>query len=133
VAPTTLLVRRTATTLGTVYESRHGRYEARPPPPGQPTWHGTTVAHPRTSCGFKEGNQARGQFRHRGRDPCVTYFGRKNVNNENQRMDTGGLLLEWIKDTPFGTTRPSLSEYRLATKYIIGGVPRHEDRPRIVA
>ncbi|MEX2680434.1 MAG: thiamine pyrophosphate-dependent enzyme [Candidatus Sigynarchaeota archaeon] len=129
VAPTTPPGASTMTTLGPVFENRMdgvklalaagATYVAR-----------TTVAHPRTFMRY-----LKKAIKHQGTSvievvsPCVTYFGRKNVNDEGQRMDTGGALLDWIKmRTIWNNQAKLLSEAELADKYIIGEF-REEVRP----
>jgi 2-oxoglutarate ferredoxin oxidoreductase subunit beta len=133
VAPTTPVGSTTATTLGTVFENRMdgvklalaagATYIAR-----------TTVAHPRTFMKY-----LKKAIKHSGTSvievvtPCVTYFGRKNTNEAGERMDTGGLLLEWIKDhTIWNNQAKLLSDAELTDKYVIGEF-REEDRPEYTA
>nr|MDO8084091.1 thiamine pyrophosphate-dependent enzyme [Candidatus Sigynarchaeum springense] len=129
VAPTTPPGSSTMTSLGPVFENRMdgiklalaagATYVAR-----------TTVAHPRTFMHY-----LKKAIKHVGTSvievitPCVTYFGRKNVNDGGQRMDTGGLLLDWIKArTIWNNQAKLLSEAELAGKYVIGEF-REKDRP----
>ncbi|NMC03601.1 MAG: 2-oxoacid:ferredoxin oxidoreductase subunit beta [Candidatus Lokiarchaeota archaeon] len=133
VAPTTPAGSSTTTTFGPVFENRMdgvklalaagATYVAR-----------TTVSHPRTLMKYLKKAIA-----HDGTSvieivtPCVTYFGRKNVNDQGTRMDTGGLLMDWIKAHVVWNNQAKLvSDEELADKYVIGEF-REENRPEYVA
>nr|MDO8115276.1 thiamine pyrophosphate-dependent enzyme [Candidatus Sigynarchaeota archaeon] len=121
VAPTTPAGYASMTTLGKVFENpmdsvkialaAGASYVAR-----------TTVAHPRTFMKY-----VKTALKHKGTSvieivtPCVTYFGRKNVNEQGERMDSGGILLEWIKSHSVWNNQAKLmSEAELHDKYILG-------------
>ncbi|MHA1285042.1 MAG: thiamine pyrophosphate-dependent enzyme [Promethearchaeota archaeon] len=126
-APTTLYGAKSTTTPYSAFENRAdamklaiaagATYVAR-----------TTVAHPRTFMKY-----FRKAIKHKGTSvievitPCVTYFGRKNVdtigtsNAKGERMDTGGKMIEWIKNNTIRLNQAKfMSEDELFNKYIIG-------------
>jgi 2-oxoglutarate ferredoxin oxidoreductase subunit beta len=132
-APTTPAGSSTMTTLGKVFENRMdsmklaiaagATYVAR-----------TTVGHPRTFMKY-----LKKAIKHVGTSvievvtPCVTYFGRKNVNDEGDRMDSGGALLDWIKvHSVWNNQAKLMNENELADKYILGEF-REETRPEYAA
>ena len=97
----------------------------------------TTVAHPRTFMKY-----FRKALKHKGTSiieiitPCVTYFGRKNLDNlgdpgeKGQKMDTGGKMIDWIrKNTVRLNQSKTMSEEELFNKYIIGEFRYEPNKP----
>ncbi len=126
-APTTLYGANSTTTPYSMFENRADAVEIALAA-GATYVARTTVAHPRTFMKyFKKA------IRHKGTSvieiitPCVTYFGRKNLDNlgspeeKGQKMDTGGKMFDWIrKNTVHLSQSKSMSEEELFNKYIIG-------------
>jgi len=128
-APTTLYGANTSTTPYKMFENRSdgvklalaagATYVAR-----------TTVAHPRTFMKyFKKALKHKGTSVIEIITPCVTYFGRKNLDNlgseflgvEGKKMDTGGKMIDWIKRNSVRKNQAKfMSEEELFNKYIIG-------------
>jgi len=128
-APTTLYGAKSTTTPYTMFENRSdgvklalaagATYVAR-----------TTVAHPRTFIKyFKKALKHKGTSVIEIVTPCVTYFGRKNVDSlgheflgqKGSKMDTGGKMVNWIKGVTVRRNQAKfLSEEELFNKYIIG-------------
>ncbi|MHA1793121.1 MAG: thiamine pyrophosphate-dependent enzyme [Promethearchaeota archaeon] len=81
-----------------------------------------TVAHPRTLMKyFKKALKHKGTSVIEVITPCVTYFGRKNINEDGSRMDTGGKMIEWIKShTIWKNQAATMSPDELKDKFIIG-------------
>ncbi len=121
VAPTTPIGSQSMTTHGTVFErpmdgmkiaiAAGASYVAR-----------ITVAHPRTFMKY-----LKKALRHKGTSvievvsPCVTYFGRKNTNDAGERMDSGGSLMEWIKDRCIWENQARLLDpAELVNKFVLG-------------
>lgn len=135
-APTTLYGAKSTTTPYTMFENRAdavklalaagATYVAR-----------TTVAHPRTFMKyFKKA------LRHKGTSvieivtPCVTYFGRKNLDNlgsegdEGKKMDTAGKMLDWIRKNSVRKNQAKfMSEEELFNKYVIGEFRHDTTKP----
>ncbi|HME53206.1 MAG TPA: thiamine pyrophosphate-dependent enzyme [Candidatus Lokiarchaeia archaeon] len=120
-APTTPQGYSSMTTLGKVFErpmdgvklalAAGATYVAR-----------ITVAHPRTLMKYMKR-----AIKHAGTSvieimtPCVTYFGRKNVNQEGKRMDSGGILIDWLKaHSVWNNQAKLLSEPELNDKFVLG-------------
>jgi 2-oxoglutarate ferredoxin oxidoreductase subunit beta len=120
-APTTPQGYSSMTTLGKVFErpmdgvklavAAGATYVAR-----------ITVAHPRTLMKY-----LKKAIKHTGTSvieiisPCVTYFGRKNLNAEGERMDSGGTLIEWIKAHAIWNNQAKLLlETDLIDKFVLG-------------
>ncbi len=88
----------------------------------------TTVAHPRTLMKyFKKALKHKGTSVIEVITPCVTYFGRKNLDNlgskgeKGEIMDTGGKMFEWIKKNSIHINQAKfMSKEELFNKYIIG-------------
>ncbi|MFX0188677.1 MAG: thiamine pyrophosphate-dependent enzyme [Candidatus Hodarchaeota archaeon] len=137
-APTTLYGAKSSTTPYKMFENRSdgikialaagATYVAR-----------TTVAHPRTYMKyFKKA------LRHKGCSvieiitPCVTYFGRKNLDNlgseligeKGEKMDSGGKMFDWIKNVSVRINQAKfMSEEELFNRYIIGEFRYQPDKP----
>ncbi len=91
-----------------------------------------TVAHPRTFMKyFKKALNHKGTSVIEVITPCVTYFGRKNVNTlgseysesteEGEKMDTAGKMLDWIKmNTVRRNQAKFMSKEELLNKFVIG-------------
>ncbi|HMF33954.1 MAG TPA: thiamine pyrophosphate-dependent enzyme [Candidatus Lokiarchaeia archaeon] len=95
----------------------------------------TTVTHPRT---FRK--YLRQALAHKGTSvievitPCVTYFGRINVDAEGHKMDTGGKLVEWIKDHCVRLNQAKfLPEEDLRGKFVLGEFKLDEETPEYSA
>ena len=95
----------------------------------------TTVAHPRTFQKYLLRALA-----HKGTSvievitPCVTYFGRINLDDQGNKMDTGGKLIEWIKNKCIRLNQAeSLPEAEIRDKYIIGEFRFTEETPEYSA
>jgi 2-oxoglutarate ferredoxin oxidoreductase subunit beta len=130
VAPTTPVGYKSMTTFERVFESRMdgikiaiaagATYVAR-----------ITVAHPRTFMRYlKKAIAHKGTSVIEVVSPCVTYFGRKNVNEEGERMDSGALLMDWIKTHSIWTNQAKLlGDAELQDKYVIGEFKEDESVP----
>ncbi|MFX1329031.1 MAG: thiamine pyrophosphate-dependent enzyme [Promethearchaeota archaeon] len=89
-----------------------------------------TVAHPRTLMKyFKKALKHKGTSVIEVITPCVTYFGRKNLNNlgsenlglEGEKMDNTLKMLDWIKRNCVRVNQAKfMTEVELFNKYIIG-------------
>jgi len=95
----------------------------------------TTVAHPRTFQKY-----LLRALNHQGTSvvevitPCVTYFGRINVDENGNKLDTGGKLMEWIKNHSVRLNQAdSLPEGELRDKYVIGEFRFNEETPEYSA
>ena len=128
-APTTLYGAESTTTPYKMFENRSdgvqlalaagATYVAR-----------TTVAHPRTFIKyFKKALEHKGTSVIEVITPCVTYFGRKNLDSlgaeylglKGEKMDTGGKMIDWIKRNSVRINQAKfMSEEELFNKYIIG-------------
>lgn len=137
-APTTLYGAKSSTTPYTMFENRidgvkialaaGATYVAR-----------TTVAHPRTLMKyFKKALKHKGCSVIEIVTPCVTYFGRKNLDSlgsellgeKGERMDTGGKMVDWIKNVSVRRNQAKfMSEEELFNKYIIGEFRYEPDKP----
>ncbi|MFX1258084.1 MAG: thiamine pyrophosphate-dependent enzyme [Promethearchaeota archaeon] len=99
----------------------------------------TTVAHPRTFMKY-----FRKALKHKGTSvievitPCVTYFGRKNVDSlgseflgeKGKKMDTGGKMIDWIKKVTVRINQAKfMSEKELFNKHIIGEFRYEPNKP----
>lgn len=98
----------------------------------------TTVAHPRTFMKyFKKAIHHKGTSVIEVITPCVTYFGRKNLDtlgtkdeSKGQKMDTGGKMIDWIKrNTVRRNHAKFMSEEELKNKYIIGEFREDKSKP----
>ncbi|MHA1369236.1 MAG: thiamine pyrophosphate-dependent enzyme [Promethearchaeota archaeon] len=132
VAPTTPPGYKTSTTFGVTYEptldsvklalAAGATYVAR-----------ITVAHPRTFIKyFKKAIYHKGTAVVEVVTPCVTYFGRKNVNPhaDSQKMDSGGKMLEWINErTVWINQAKIMNEKELNGKIIIGEFRHDTSKP----
>ena len=128
-APTTLYGAQSTTTPYKMFENRSdgiklalaagATYVAR-----------TTVAHPRTYLKY-----FRKALKHKGTSvievitPCITYFGRKNLNSlgaeytgmKGEKMDQGLKMIDWIKRNTIRINQAKfMSEEELFNKYVIG-------------
>jgi len=137
-APTTLYGAKSSTTPYTMFENRSdgvkialaagATYVAR-----------TTVAHPRTYMKyFKKALKHKGCSVIEIITPCVTYFGRKNLDNlgselmgeKGEKMDSGGRMFDWIKNVSVRINQAKfMSEEELFNKYIIGEFRYEPDKP----
>lgn len=137
-APTTLYGAKSTTTPYTMIENRSdgmklalaagASYVAR-----------TTVAHPRTLMKyFKKAISHKGTSVIEIVTPCVTYFGRKNVDSlgaeylgiEGKKMDTGGKMVNWIKRNVVRLNQAKfMTEEELFNKYIIGEFRYEPNKP----
>ena len=137
-APTTLYGAKSSTTPYTMFENRSdgvkialaagATYVAR-----------TTVAHPRTYMKyFKKALKHKGCSVIEIITPCVTYFGRKNLDNlgseligeKGEKMDSGGKMFDWIKNVSVRINQAKfMSEEELFNKYIIGEFRYEPDKP----
>ena len=98
-----------------------------------------TVAHPRTLMKyFKKALKHKGTSVIEVITPCVTYFGRKNLNNlgaenlglEGEKMDNTLKMLDWIKRNSVRINQAKfMTEEELFNKYIIGEFRYDEDKP----
>lgn len=98
-----------------------------------------TVAHPRTLMKyFKKALKHKGISVIEVITPCVTYFGRKNLNNlgaenlglEGEKMDNTLKMLDWIKRNSVRINQAKfMTEEELFNKYIIGEFRYDEDKP----
>ena len=125
-APTTLYGAKTSTTPYKMFENKAdtvkialaagATYVAR-----------TTVAHPRTFMKyFKKALAHKGTSVIEIVTPCVTYFGRKNLDNitdpeaEGKKMDTGGKMIDWIRSNTIRLNQANmLSDKEIFNKYVI--------------
>jgi len=137
-APTTLYGANSTTTPYKMFENRSdgiklalaagATYVAR-----------TTVAHPRTFMKY-----FRKALKHKGTSvielitPCVTYFGRKNLDNlgaehlglKGEKMDTAGKMIDWIKRNSVRVNQAKfMNEEELFNKYVIGEFRHAPDQP----
>jgi 2-oxoglutarate ferredoxin oxidoreductase subunit beta len=128
-APTTLFGAMSSTTPYKMFESRvdgvklaltaGASYVAR-----------TTVAHPRTLMKyFRKGLKHKGTAVIEIITPCITYFGRKNLDSlgaenlgiQGQKMDNTGIMIDWIKRNSVRINQAKfMTEEELMNKYIIG-------------
>lgn len=134
-APTTLYGAKSSTTPYSMFENRADAVEIALAA-GATYVARTTVAHPRTFMKyFKKALLHKGTSVIEIVTPCVTYFGRKNLDNlgspgeKGQKMDTGGKMIDWIrKNTVRKNQAKFMSEEELFNKYIIGEF-HHEIKP----
>ena len=137
-APTTLFGAQSTTTPYKMFENRSdgvklalaagATYVAR-----------TTVAHPRTFMKyFKKALNHKGTSVIEVITPCVTYFGRKNLDSlgaenrvvEGEKMDTGQKMIDWIKQNTIRRNQAKLmTEDQLLNKYVIGEFRYQTDKP----
>ncbi|MHA2130459.1 MAG: thiamine pyrophosphate-dependent enzyme [Promethearchaeota archaeon] len=99
----------------------------------------TTVAHPRTLMKyFRKGLKHKGTSIIEVVTPCVTYFGRKNLDSlgaenlgiKGQKMDNTGIMLDWIKRNSLRINQAKfMTEEELLNKYIIGEFRYDPDKP----
>ncbi len=128
-APTTLFGAKTTTTPYKMFENRidgvnlaltaGASYVAR-----------TTVAHPRTFMKyFKKALKHKGTSVIEVITPCVTYFGRKNLDNlgaeyldvKGKKMDNTGIMIDWIRRNSIRINQAKfMTEKELFNKYVIG-------------
>ncbi|MHA1147405.1 MAG: thiamine pyrophosphate-dependent enzyme [Promethearchaeota archaeon] len=134
-APTTLYGAKSSTTPYSMFENRADAVELALAA-GATYVARTTVAHPRTFMKyFKKALKHKGTSVIEIVTPCVTYFGRKNLDNlgspgeKGQKMDTGGKMIDWIrKNTVRKNHAKFMTEEELFNKYIIGEF-RYEIKP----
>lgn len=137
-APTTLYGAQSTTTPYKMFENRidgvklaissGATYVAR-----------TTVAHPRTYMKY-----FRKALKHKGTSvieiitPCITYFGRKNLDNlgaeytgvKGEKMDQGLKMFDWIKRNTVRINQAKfMSEEELLNKYVIGEFYYESNKP----
>jgi 2-oxoglutarate ferredoxin oxidoreductase subunit beta len=137
-APTTLYGAKSTTTPYTMFENRSdgiklalaagASYVAR-----------TTVAHPRTLMKyFKKAVKHKGTSVIEVITPCVTYFGRKNLDSlgaedtgvQGNKMDTGGKMIDWIKRNTIRKNQAKFMEDdEIFNKYIIGEFRYEPEQP----
>ena len=137
-APTTLYGAKITTTPYKMFENRSdgvklaiaagATYVAR-----------TTVAHPRTFIKyFKKALKHKGTSVIEIVTPCVTYFGRKNLDSlgaeylgvKGEKMDTGGKMIDWIKRNTVRINQAKfMSEEELFNKYVIGEFKYDPSKP----
>lgn len=137
-APTTLFGAQSTTTPYKMFENRSdgvklalaagATYVAR-----------TTVAHPRTFMKyFKKALKHKGTSVIEVITPCVTYFGRKNLDSlgaentgkEGEKMDTGQKMIDWIKQNTVRRNQAKfMTEEDLFNKYVIGEFRHITDKP----
>lgn len=137
-APTTLYGAKSTTTPYKTFENRSdavklalaagATYVAR-----------TTVAHPRTFMKyFKKALKHKGTSVIEVITPCLTYFGRKNLDNlgaENlgftgNKMDTGGKMIDWIKrNTVKKNQAKFMDQDELFNRYVIGEFHYDNSKP----
>ncbi|RLG30644.1 2-oxoacid:ferredoxin oxidoreductase subunit beta [Methanosarcinales archaeon] len=137
-APTTLYGAKSTTTPYKMFENRSdgvklaiaagATYVAR-----------TTVAHPRTFIKyFKKALKHKGTSVIEIVTPCVTYFGRKNLDSlgaeylgvKGEKMDTGGKMIDWIKRNTVRINQAKfMSEEELFNKYVIGEFKYDPSKP----
>ncbi|MFX1585165.1 MAG: thiamine pyrophosphate-dependent enzyme, partial [Promethearchaeota archaeon] len=137
-APTTLYGATSSTTPYKMFENRSDGVELALAA-GATYVARTTVAHPRTYIKYFQK-----ALNHKGTSvievitPCVTYFGRKNLDNlgaeytglEGEKMDTGGKMIDWIKRNTVRINQAKfMSEEELLNKYIIGEFRYQPDKP----
>ena len=137
-APTTLFGANSTTTPYKMFENRSDGVELALAA-GASYIARTTVAHPRTFMKY-----FRKALKHKGTSvielitPCVTYFGRKNLNNlgaenlgeKGEKMDTAGKMIDWIKGNSIRINQAKfMSEEELFNKYIIGEFKYEPDQP----
>ncbi len=137
-APTTLFGANSTTTPYKMFENRidgvnlaltaGASYVAR-----------TTVAHPRTFMKyFKKALKHKGTSVIEVITPCVTYFGRKNLNNlgseylnvKGEKMDNAGIMIDWMKRNSVRINQAKfMTEEELFNKYIIGEFRYDPNKP----
>jgi len=99
----------------------------------------TTVAHPRTLMKyFKKALKHKGTSIIEVITPCVTYFGRKNLDSlgveyldvKGEKMDNTGRMLDWIKRNSIRINQAKfMTEEELFNSYIIGEFRYKPDKP----
>jgi len=99
----------------------------------------TSVAHPRTLMKyFKKALKHKGTSVIEVVTPCLTYFGRKNLDNlgeeylgkKGEKLDTSGKMIDWIKrNTVRKNQAKFMTEEELFNKYIIGEFRYDPDKP----
>jgi 2-oxoglutarate ferredoxin oxidoreductase subunit beta len=99
----------------------------------------TTVAHPRTLMKyFKKALKHKGTSVIEVITPCVTYFGRKNLDRlgveyldvKGEKMDNTGRMLDWIKRNSIRINQAKfMTEEELFNSYIIGEFRYEPDKP----
>ena len=99
----------------------------------------TTVAHPRTLMKyFKKALKHKGTSVIEVITPCVTYFGRKNLDNlgseylnvKGEKMDNTGIMIDWMKRNSVRINQAKfMTEVELFNKYIIGEFRYTPDKP----
>jgi len=128
-APTTLFGAMSTTTPYKMFENRTDGVELALTA-GASYIARTTVAHPRTLMKY-----FRKALKHKGTSvieiitPCVTYFGRKNLDSlgaenlgiKGKKMDNTGIMIDWIKRNSLRINQAKfMTEEELLNKYIIG-------------
>jgi 2-oxoglutarate ferredoxin oxidoreductase subunit beta len=137
-APTTLFGAKSSTTPYTMFENRSDGIKLALAA-GATHVARTTVAHPRTLIKyFKKALKHKGTSVIEIVTPCVTYFGRKNVDSlgaeylglEGKKMDTGGKMVDWIKRNSVRINQAKfMTEEELFNKYIIGEFRYEPNKP----
>ncbi len=137
-APTTLYGATSSTTPYKMFENRSDGVELALAA-GATYVARTTVAHPRTYIKyFKKALNHKGTSVIEVITPCVTYFGRKNLDNlgaeyiglVGEKMDTGGKMIDWIKKNTVRINQAKfMTEEELFNKYIIGEFRYQPDKP----
>ncbi len=99
----------------------------------------TTVAHPRTFMKyFKKALKHKGTSVIEVITPCVTYFGRKNLDNlgseylnvKGEKMDNVGIMIDWMKRNSVRINQAKfMTEEELFNKYIIGEFRYDPNKP----
>jgi 2-oxoglutarate/2-oxoacid ferredoxin oxidoreductase subunit beta len=139
-APTTLWGARSTTTPYRMFENRSDGVKLALAA-GASHVARTTVAHPRTFMKyFKKALNHKGTSVIEVVTPCVTYFGRKNLNTlgeefmvapeKGEKMDTAGKMLDWIKKNTVRRNQAKfMTEEELFNKYVIGEFRYEPDKP----
>ncbi|MBD3255045.1 MAG: 2-oxoacid:ferredoxin oxidoreductase subunit beta [Candidatus Lokiarchaeota archaeon] len=137
-APTTLFGAKSTTTPYQMFENRSDGVKLALAA-GATHVARTTVAHPRTYMKyFKKALNHKGTSVIEIITPCVTYFGRKNLSSlgseaeeeEPQKMDTGGKMIDWIKKNTVRRNQAKfMTEEELFNKYVIGEFRYDDTKP----
>ena len=139
-APTTLYGAKSTTTPYSMFENRADAVEIALAA-GATYIARTTVAHPRTVMKY-----FRKALKHKGTSvievitPCVTYFGRKNVDSlgaedlSGRKMDTGGKMIDWIKEITVRKNQAKfMTEEELVNKHVLGEFRYQPNKPEYSA
>ncbi|MBD3188435.1 2-oxoacid:ferredoxin oxidoreductase subunit beta [Candidatus Bathyarchaeota archaeon] len=121
VAPTTPKGYKTGTTMGPAFENTIDGVQLALAA-GASHVARITIAHPRTFMKYlKTGLKHEGTSVIEVITPCVTYFGKKNVDNGGNSLASGGAMLQWIRhSTTWRNQAALLDDDELAGKYVIG-------------